>query len=201
MTNINSFEKELIVQGGKGTAFQVKKGQTVTITDLKGKQVVDFIAFSSENKKEFLSVSQTRTNLHQSFRLGEGDILLTNQRTPMAKIIEDTVEVHDLLIAACDYYYYRDVGQPDHPSCGQNLESAIAPYGIEPSQRPDPFNIFQNTQVKPDGSWFQDDPPSKAGDYIKLEFYMDTLCAISVCPFDIDGFNDGQPTPIKIEIN
>ncbi|MGM8365296.1 DUF1989 domain-containing protein [Virgibacillus sp. W0181] len=199
--NNESLKQEFIVDGGEGKAFQVKKDQTVTVTDIEGQQVIDFIAFSANNYKEFLSVTQTRTNLKQQFYLGKNDVLLTNLRNPMANIIEDTVEVHDLLIAACDPYYYEEVGMPGHRSCHQNFVDVLEPYGIEAWQRPDPFNIFQNTQIRSDGTWFQNDPPSKAGDYITLQFEMDALCAISVCPFDIDGFNGGAPTPVKVKVD
>lgn len=199
--SIQYAEKQFIVPGGEGKAFTVQKGQKVKITDLEGQQVIDFIAFSASDYTEFLSVTQTRTSLKQQLYLGKGDILLTNLRNPIAKIVEDTVEVHDLLVAACDPYYYKEVGMPDHPSCHQNFVDVLKPYGIDPWQRPDPFNIFQNTKIRSDGSWFQSDPPSKAGDYITLQFEMDALCAISVCPFDIDGFNGGKPTPVQININ
>ena len=195
-----TMEQEFIVPGGEGKAFQVRKNQTVTIKDIEGQQVIDFIAFRADDYKEFLSVTQTRTNLQQRFFIGKNDLLLTNVRNPIAKIVEDTVDVHDLLIAACDPYYYKEVGQPDHRSCHENFVKVLEPYGIEAWQRPDPFNIFQNTQIRSDGTWFQSDPPSKAGDYITLQFQMDALCAISVCPFDIDGFNDGKPTPVQITL-
>src|SRR5699024_3089658 len=131
----------------------------------------------------------------------EGDMLLTNFRNPMAEIIEDTVGVHDLLLAACEPKYYQEMGYPGHRSCHQNFVEVLAPYGIEPDERPDPFNIFQNTILNSDGTYVDSDPPSKAGDYIKLKFLMDALCAVSVCPFDIDGFNDGKPTPIQINVD
>lgn len=192
--------EKFIVAGGDGLAFTVKKGQTIKITDIRGQQVIDFIAFRENDYTEFFSATQTRTNLHKSFYITIGDILLTNLRNPMAQIVEDTVGVHDLLIAACDPYYYAEVGYPGHHSCHQNFIDVLEPYGIKPWEYPDPFNIFQNTQIRSDGSWFQDDPPSKAGDYIMLNFKMDTLCAVSACPFDLDGFNDGEPTPIQVEI-
>ena len=201
VSKIQNHEKEFIVPGGEGKAFPVQKGQKVTITDLEGQQVIDFIAFSLNDYTEFLSVTQTRTSLKQQLYLGENDVLLTNLRNPLAKIVEDTVEVHDLIVAACDPYYYEEVGMPNHRSCHQNFVDVLKPYGIEPWQRPDPFNIFQNTKIRPDGSWFQSDPPSKAGDYITLQFEMDALCAISVCPFDIGNFNGGEPTPVQVSIN
>lgn len=195
--------QQFVVPGGHGKAFHVKKDQVVTITDLEGQQVIDFIAFNSEDYKEYLSVTHTRTGsdgYNGRLFIREGDILLTNMRNPIAKIVEDTVGVHDLLIAACNPAYYKELGYPDHRSCHQNFADVLAPYGIGPWQRPDPFNIFQNTQIKEDGTYFHGDSPSKANDYIKIHFLMDSLCAVSVCPFDLYGFNGGKSTPVEINL-
>lgn len=193
--------QQFIVPGGHGHAFHAKKDQIITITDLEGKQVIDFIAFSMDNYTEYLSVTQTRTSPQGRLFLQKGDMLLSNFRNPIAQIIEDTVGVHDLLIAACDPYYYNEIGYPGHRSCHENFATVLEPYGIKPWERPDPFNIFQNTEIRSDGNWFQSDPPSKAGDFIKLHMHMDALCAVSACPFDIDGFNGGKPTPIQVNVD
>lgn len=195
--------QEFIVPGGEGKAFHVKEGESVTITDLEGKQVIDFIAFNESDKREYLSVSQTRTGTGPQGNLyvQEGTKFLTNLRNLIAEIIKDTVKVHDLMIAACDPAYYRDVGYLNHKSCHQNFVDVLAPYGIKWWQLPDPFNIFQNTKIQPDGTWVEGDPPSNAGDYITMRFHMDALCAVSACPYDLDGFNAGKPTPIKVKVN
>lgn len=196
----DNVKKQFIIPGGYGHAFTVKKGQIVTITDIEGQQVIDFIAFCSGNYKECFSSSQTRTSPHQRYILKEGDLLLTNFRNPLAKIVEDKVGVHDLLLAACEPKYYDEIGLPGHRSCHQNFVDVLTPFGIDEYEIPDPFNIFQNTVLKSDGTYADSTPPSKAGDYIKLQFEMDALCAVSACPFDIDGFNDGKPTPIQIDV-
>ena len=54
----------------------------------------------------------------------------------------------------------------------------------------DPFNIFQNTPyytLKPLN-------PSRAGDYIEMEALADCVCAVSCCPYELDGFNGGEIT-------
>lgn len=193
--------QQFIIPGGYGHAFPVKKDQLVTITDIKGQQVIDFIAFTSVDHSEYLSVTQTRTTDDERLFLQKGDKLLTNLRNPIAQIVEDTVEVHDLLIAACDPAYYAGIGDPNHRSCHQNFVDVLEPYGIEEWQRPDPFNIFQNTEIRSDGSYFYGDPPSDVGDYIQIRFLTDALCAVSSCPYDLEGFNNGKPTPIQVQVS
>lgn len=193
--------QQFIIPGGYGHAFSVEKDQLVTITDIKGKQVIDFIAFTSIDYGEYLSVTQTRTTDNECLFLQKGDKLLTNLRNPIAQIVEDTVEVHDVLIAACDPAYYASIGDPNHRSCHQNFVDVLEPYGIKSWQRPDPFNIFQNTEISSDGSYSYGDPPSRAGDYIQIRFFTDALCAVSACPYDLEGFNNGKPTPIQVQVS
>lgn len=201
LTENQHVTQQFIVPGGYGHAFPVKKDQVVTITDLEGEQVVDFIAFTSENYNEYLSMAQTRTTDEERLFVQKGDKLLTNFRKPIAEIIEDTVGVHDLFVAACDPWYYEEIGHPNHRSCHQNFVDVLAPYGIQPEQRPDPFNIFQSTIPRTDGTYYYDDPPSKAGDYIQLRFLTDSLCAVSACPYVFEGFNNGKATSIKVSID
>lgn len=89
------------VKPGEAYAVEVKAGQLVQITDVSGKQVADFVAFSTENRLEHLSVSATRT-VGNSIMLQKGMQLVSNRRTPMFELVDDTVGRHDMLLALCD---------------------------------------------------------------------------------------------------
>ncbi len=89
------------VKPGEAYAVEVKSGQLIQITDVSGKQVADFVAFNSGNRAEHLSVSATRT-VGNSIMLQEGMQLVSNRRTPMFELVEDTVGRHDMLLALCD---------------------------------------------------------------------------------------------------
>ena len=190
---------EQTVAGGYAHAFAVSAGERVTITDLEGQQVIDFIALSAADSREYLSVAQTRSIL-QRVSVHTGDTLLTNLGTPLAQIEADTVGVHDLTYASCSPALYRAVGAPGHRSCQENFTEVLAPYGIGSWRLPDPFNIFQNTPINPDGTYRVATPPSKAGDYLTMRLLRDALCAVSACPFDLFGFNGGKATPINVRV-
>lgn len=191
--------KKVIVPGGHGYAFKVSKNQCVKITDLEGKQVIDFLAFHEQNHKEFLSVTHTRSVLRRLF-LKVGDQLVINYSNPFVEIVEDTVGIHDLMVACCDQAKYAQLGLSNHRSCRQNFTEVLEPYGIQEWRLPDPFNIFQNTPVYADGTWGSEEPPSKKGSYIILRLLEDALCAVSACPYDQNGFNGGKSTPIEIAL-
>src|SRR5579864_7882505 len=100
---------EQTVAGGYGHAFAVAAGQSVTITDLEGQQVIDFVALLAADYREYLSVAQTRSLL-QRVSVQTGDTLLTNLGHPIADIVADTVGVHDLTYACCSPALYSVVG-------------------------------------------------------------------------------------------
>src|SRR5690625_1366782 len=153
---------------------------------------------------------------HTAFGLGRlylqnGDLLVTNLQNPIIEVLNDTTNgFHDMTAHMCDPQLYKNYGvETEHRSCRQNLSEVLKPYGIENVMLPDPLNIFQHTpnifRTSPDdnrevtlggtsGSY------SKAGDYITIRFLTDTIFAVSSCPFDLEGFNGGEPTSIKITL-
>ena len=50
---------EYMIPACSGKRIDVKKGQTVTVVDIEGGQVVDFFAEATGNKGEFLSTGVT----------------------------------------------------------------------------------------------------------------------------------------------
>lgn len=90
--------KEYIIPACSGMKIDVKEGQTITVVDIDGGQVVDF--FAEVNEKEFLSTGVT-IDCNESLKLKVGDIIYTNIYRPMMKVIYDDVGEHDLLHPCC----------------------------------------------------------------------------------------------------
>jgi uncharacterized protein YcgI (DUF1989 family) len=178
----------------------MEKGQFVSIIDIEGGQVVDFLAFNRDSHVEKLSPSHTRLAL-LSLKIKVGDKLRTSLRNPMFEVMEDTVETHDLLIPACDERRYLvDYGIENHRSCVANFEEVLTPYGIMRSQFPNPLNVFQNTPIDSEGNLVIQSTISKRGDYLLLRALMDVVCAVSACPFDLDS-SGVRITDIMVEIH
>lgn len=190
-------EKEvfrMIVPAAEGRTFEIKKGQYLTVKDVEGNQICDFIAFDKHDYTRKLSVSHTRLMLENNF-FKKGDTLYTWHEEPMFTMIEDTYGVHDMTFPSCDDACYLAKGIEGHPSCRTNFVNAMKPFGIEEWMLPDPFNIFMNS---PDMKLFPN--KSKAGDYVKFKCEMDALVGVTSCAYDLDGLNGGKPTPIEIII-
>ena len=193
--------KEIFIEPQTGTSFILKNKHKCRVIDVNGKQVTDLVAFNSINKKEKLSTGVTIDN-NSSLYIRKGDYLFSNQYNKMLKIVEDTVEKHDLLYPACSLPMYRCQYQITdyHPSCLENLSIALEEYGITAEQVPNPLNIFMNTFIDQNGNLTVEEPLSKAGDYIELGAEIDLIIAVTACSVKESKCNAFDCKPIKVEI-
>ncbi|MFC1802978.1 DUF1989 domain-containing protein [Thermoproteota archaeon] len=197
---VSKLVNEILVPAAHAKAFEVKKSQLLSIIDIEGGQIGDFISFNRHNNDEKFSTSHTRLKLF-SLKIKVGDKLWTNYRNPMFEIIEDTVGTHDILIPACDEYRYLvDFGVKEHRSCVANFEEVLHSYKIKRNQFPDPLNVFENTPFDQEGNLVQKPTISKAGDRLVLKALMDTICAVSSCPMDLNVSGNNKITDLLVKI-
>jgi uncharacterized protein len=200
MREMAEIGREVFVPGGEGAAIEVAAGEYLSVIDVKGQQVADFVAVRRDDAHRYSSPHQTRSAL-RGITLKVGDVVMDNTRTPLLRVVRDDVGVHDLLICACNPNLYMQRFEiSDHRSCRVNLLGALAEYGVEDYFLPDPINLFMDTPPQPDGSFAFFDAPSKAGDRIVFEALVDVVAAVSACPFDMGPLNGGAITPIRLEV-
>ncbi|OCK82517.1 hypothetical protein K432DRAFT_262618, partial [Lepidopterella palustris CBS 459.81] len=189
-----------IVPAAHGYSFFVQSGTRFRIIDLHGEQVVDFMAWARTSLKfpfeEKVSMAYTRYHLSGATP-AIGECLWTNRDRPLLRITADTVKVHDMTFMSCFPELYAKKGLKGHRSCAENIAEAMEKWGMKSYlEIAEPFNIFQNTPnytLKRLGS-------SKPGDYIEFEALGDAVCAVSCCPYDLNGFNGGKITDIAVVI-
>jgi hypothetical protein len=192
--------REVLVPAAHGGAIDVHPGEFLSIIDLEGSQVADFVAIQRDDPRTFLSPHQTRSTLRR-WTLKVGDRLVNNRREPVFEIVRDDVGVHDLFFCACSpALYLQRFGLTDHRSCRMNLLEALAPYGIEEWQVPDPINVFMRTPPRPDGEFEFYPAPSKAGERLVLRCLTDVVAAVSSCPMDLSPINGGRITPLRLVV-
>ena len=183
----------------RGKAAFVAAGQTVTVINTHGEQVVDTWAFCRADLKEFMSNEHTRAHsLHLIPK--PGDVLRTNRRRPILTLVEDTSGgIHDTLMAACDRYRYAFLGvEGHHDNCTDNLFAAMAALGLTPPEVPSPLNLFMNIPWSADGMLGFAAPPKPApGGYVALRAEMDLVIAFSACPQDILPINGKAANPVE----
>jgi uncharacterized protein YcgI (DUF1989 family) len=189
-----------------GAAIEIKAGDRLRIVTPRGRQAADFFAFNAGNLGEWLSPMHTWVTT-RAVRPRAGDTFLSNLRRPMLDFEEDGAEgVHDMLIAACDQARYEEFGfKGPHPSCSENLRSAMGRLGHAVQFTPQPVNFFTNTAVGPDGALISPPNPVKPGAFVGLKARMNLICVVSSCPFDlqIPGWTinaEEGPTELELEV-
>ena len=189
-----------IIPPRTGTAFILKKGEQLKVTDIQGEQVSDFVCFNLADKREYLSSGRTMDYAETIF-LTKGHPFYSNRSNVMFTIKEDTVGRHDFLLTPCSADTFRIIyGHTNpHRGCFGNLAEALVPYGIEPDAIPICFNIFMHVTVNGDTGKIDVLPPkSKAGDYIIIEAHMDLLIGMTACSAEMS--NNYTFKPIGYEI-
>lgn len=192
--------QEVVIPPYKGRMMKLKRGQHMTLVDVDGEQVGDFVCFNANDTKEWVSPVHMRASL-SSIRLKLGDPLYSNRRRPLMKLVRDTVGIHDFFFPACDYWRYKvDFGLEHHPNCHDNLVEALN--GVIPADTvlPDPINWFMNNQMNENGDYIIRAPLSKPGDYVELEALDDLVVAVCTCSQDLVPVNGMKVTRLRMEV-
>lgn len=196
-----------------GYSVLVSAGQVLRVTDLEGKQTVDMVLFNSNNFRERLSTSYSRTRYTPApgapyvkrDRLGAGDTLMSGICRPMMTILEETPEpkgVHSIHNRMCNTWNYVAYGLEPREGCLEILSAAVKSYGILPEDIPDSMDLFMNCHHDCRlGCWITEEPVSRAGDYIEFSVEMDCLVAFSNCPQDtLNACNGYHCTPVRVDV-
>lgn len=191
------------IYGGFAASVTLKAGQSVRITEADKCQVGDLICYSLEDIHEHVSPSHTRCSLKNIY-LKKGDMLYSNRRRGLLKLVDMSDITNDLLYPACDISRYTvDFGFSEyHRNCVDNFACELQKYGIIPECIAEPVNLFENAPVKQDGSIDIKAPISKKGDYITFLALKDVIVAVSACPMDAEGnkTNAGYISNLLLEV-
>ena len=100
-----------------GTAFVLRKGQTLRVIDPTGEQVSDLLAFSQADVAEAISSGRSLDYAGRIF-LSSGDVIYSNRSRPMLRIVEDTVGRHDFTLTPCSADTFRIIYGDTEPHHG-----------------------------------------------------------------------------------
>jgi uncharacterized protein len=190
------------VEARKGAGYRLNTGQTFTVINIHGTQVVDFWAVSLEDPTEYLSMVHTRSTIFKSWPHA-GDLLYTNRREPILRFTEDSSPgIHDTVIAPCDPARYKLLGVDGfHDSCANNFLTAAGALGLPFQQAPDSFNLFMSIPWTDDGDLLLEPTKSKPCDSVVFEALKPVAMIVSSCPMDISPVNSGKPVEFDVEIS
>lgn len=166
-----------------GVAFELGRGQTLTVIDPRGQQVADLLAFNAQDVREVISSGRTLDYASRIY-LTTGDPVYSNRSNVMLDIVEDTVGRHDFMLTPCSKDTFRIIygDSEPHRGCFGNLAAALAPFGISEDMIPTAFNCFMNVPIDGATGEFKVLPPlSRAGDRISFVARMDLIIGLTAC--------------------
>lgn len=179
-----------MVPARQGKAANVNAGESITIINTYGTQVVDTWCFMRDDLTEFMSMEHQRS-VTQSVFPSVGTPLYSNRRRPILTLEEDTSPGrHDTLLAACDIYRYQMLGCTEyHDNCTDNLAAAMTEIGLIAPETPSPLNLWMNIPFTSDGVTEFCPPLSKPEDIVRLRAHHDVIVVMSTCPQDMVPIN------------
>lgn len=183
-----------------GTAFELRRGQTLTVIDPRGEQVADLLAFNAADRDEVLSSGRSLDYASRIY-LSTGDPLYSNRSRIMLRIVADTVGRHDFLLTPCSRETFEIIygDKAPHRGCFGNLAAALEPYGIGPDRIPVAFNCFMNVALDAVSGALRVEPPrSRSGDHIAFAAEMDLVIGLTAC--SAPQSNNGSFKPIHYRI-
>src|SRR3546814_8264562 len=89
-----------------GTAFELRRGETLVVIDPMGVQVADLLAFNAADLDEVISSGRS-LDYAEKIYLTTGDTLYSNRSNPQLEIVEDSVGRHDFLLTPCSVDKFR----------------------------------------------------------------------------------------------
>jgi uncharacterized protein YcgI (DUF1989 family) len=182
-----------------GGAVSLAAGQSISVVNTHGGQVVDMWAFRADEPGEHMSMSHSMVALDR-IKPAVGSVLVSNLRRPILRLVADTSPgVHCMLFAACDPARYRSLGcMESHANCADNLRQAVATLNIPLPYIPTPLNLFMNTKFDEHGVMRIDPPEAKPGASVTFRAEHDCIIALSACPQDLVPVNGHGCTPKSV---
>ena len=187
-----------VIPPGGHWARVVRKGQTVRIVDLEGRQAVDFLCYNAARPEERYNAADTM-KLGGSIFLGKGMALYSGLGNKLFTIVEDTCGYHDTIGGCCSSEINElRYSVKNTPNCRDNFLRGLAEFGLGVKDIVTNVNFFMYVPIGPDGRMAIADGRSKPGDYVELQAEMDVLAVLSNCPQIYNPANGYNPTPIRV---
>lgn len=182
-----------------GVALVLQRGDLLVITDPEGEQVADLTCFPCDDLTDGLSSGRTM-DYNATIRLTTQNVLWSRRSRRLMTIVEDTCGTHDILLTPCSNEMFSilhgHVGH--HPSCLENLVTALTPHRVADRDVASTLNVFMNVVVQPDGSLLVLPPLSGPGSMLVLRAETPLVAGVTAC--SAEQSNNGAFKPIDVEV-
>ena len=184
------------VPAQSATALTLHRGARLRIVAIEAEQVADLAIFACADVAEGFSPGRTM-DYNERIVPQRGDVLYSNRSSPLAVIVDDTVGVHDLLLAPCSREMFARRGEMDHPSCHENLSLALKSFGVTEDTVASTLNVFMNVRCEGNEVRLLP-PPVRPHDYFEIEAKTDLVVGIAACSSELT--NNGSCKPVAYSV-
>jgi urea carboxylase-associated protein 1 len=186
-----------VIAARAGWSRVISAGQVLRLTDLEGRQAVDFLCYNAADYEDRYAAADTM-KINGSIFIGKGSVLYSVNCNALFTVVEDSCGFHDTIGGCCSSALNRRrYNKPDDPNCRDNFLGQLARYGMGPRDMAANVNFFMYVPVAANGAMDMGPSISKPGDYVELRAETDVLAVISNCPQMNNPVNDYRPTPIR----
>lgn len=185
------------IGAGSGVAVRLERGDVLRIIAVQAEQVADLALFTAADKRDAFSAGRT-IDYNQTLNVRAGTVLYSHRSIELARVVEDTVGVHDMLLAPCSGAMFERRGQHAHKSCLENLCAAISSFGIVPQDAIATLNVFMDVRVDGDRRVSIHPPPCKAGDAFAVQALTALIAGVTACSSELT--NAGSCKPVAYEV-
>lgn len=180
----------------------VRAGETLTLTDLRGNQAVDFLVYDAHDTAVRYSAPDT-VQAQGGIFLTTGSVLMSGEHTALMTVTEDTCGRHDTLGGACskesNTLRYGHHTWSQH-ACVDNFLAEGARHGLGQRDLVSNINWYMNVPVEKDGTLGIVDGLSAPGLKVALRAETDVLVLVSNCPQINNPCNGFDPTEVEAAI-
>ena len=191
---------DAIVPARQPWGGRIGKEEVLRITDLEGRQAVDFLCYDAADPTDRYSATNT-LKVQGRIYIEKGTVLYSDSCRALMTVVADTVGRHDTIYGCCSNpNNLVRYGVNTTESCYSNFETALAEFGLDRSAIVSNVNFFMSVPVDPYGRAGVAMGELKPGSYVELRAERDVIAVLSNCPQMHNPCNGYNPTPIQVSV-
>ncbi len=191
---------DLVIPERAPWSYALRRGQTLRLIDLEGRQAVDALFYALPDTAERYSAQDTLREQGSAY-IGLGTKLMSSEGRVMARVVADTAGRHDTLAGCCscesNAVRFGEATKYQH-ACRENFVLELGRHGLGKRDIVPNVNFFMNVPLDAAGDFAVADGLSPPGSHVDLVADMDLLVVISNCPQINNPCNDFHPTPVRV---
>ncbi len=200
--------KETLTRAGMWSKV-IKRGRTLTLTDLEGGANVGMLLYNAYEKHERYNMPDTLKGQY-IFNLKAPYCLHSDMGRIFASITSESSGWHDTVCGASDAASvkskygegdYQELRNDFHRNSQECFLIELSKWGLGKRDLVPNINWFSKVVSDEDGKLSYVPDHSKAGDTVELRFELDTLVVLNTCPHPFDPNTHYAPKPIEIAIS